>query len=421
MITLVVFVLGLLIGMPIIFLLILGGVVFMAENGILVLLDSLPVQAVRGISANGFLAIPLYMLVGELMHRGGITDRLLRLAERVVGRLRHGLALVNIVANVLAAAILGSATAQIAVMTRTIVPAMISRGHAPGFATGMTVTAGLLGPVIPPSMSMIIYGVVAYQSVATLFIAGIVPGLIIAAGLLLVTILLAAPEAERSSEVTSGWRPLLGDLLPALIPLIIIAGIVSGATTPTEAGAVACLVAFILAGPVYRQVSWHDVPGLLASVAMSSAAIIALIGFATFFGWALTFQQVPDLLVSVIERYATGDFTFLLLTSLIIFILGMFLDGIGIMIVLVPVLLPVADGFGVDPIHFGVVVALATLTGLVTPPVGPGLFIAMEATRLPMPVVFRGAVPFLATFVIVLGVIAGFPARSTALPSWLGL
>jgi tripartite ATP-independent transporter DctM subunit len=421
MITLVVFVLGLLIGMPIIFLLILGGVVFMAENGILVLLDSLPVQAVRGISANGFLAIPLYMLVGELMHRGGITDRLLRLAERVVGRLRHGLALVNIVANVLAAAILGSATAQIAVMTRTIVPAMISRGHAPGFATGMTVTAGLLGPVIPPSMSMIIYGVVAYQSVATLFIAGIVPGLIIAAGLLLVTILLAAPEAERSSEVTSGWRPLLGDLLPALIPLIIIAGIVSGATTPTEAGAVACLVAFILAGPVYRQVSWHDVPGLLASVAMSSAAIIALIGFATFFGWALTFQQVPDLLVSVIERYATGDFTFLLLTSLIIFILGMFLDGIGIMIVLVPVLLPVADGFGVDPIHFGVVVALATLTGLVTPPVGPGLFIAMEATRLPMPVVFRGAVPFLATFVIVLGVIAGFPALSTALPSWLGL
>jgi tripartite ATP-independent transporter DctM subunit len=421
MITLVVFVLGLLIGMPIIFLLILGGVVFMAENGILVLLDSLPVQAVRGISANGFLAIPLYMLVGELMHRGGITDRLLRLAERVVGRLRHGLALVNIVANVLAAAILGSATAQIAVMTRTIVPAMISRGHAPGFATGMTVTAGLLGPVIPPSMSMIIYGVVAYQSVATLFIAGIVPGLIIAAGLLLVTILLAAPEAEHSSEVTSGWRPLLGDLLPALIPLIIIAGIVSGATTPTEAGAVACLVAFILAGPVYRQVSWHDVPGLLASVAMSSAAIIALIGFATFFGWALTFQQVPDLLVSVIERYATGDFTFLLLTSLIIFILGMFLDGIGIMIVLVPVLLPVADGFGVDPIHFGVVVALATLTGLVTPPVGPGLFIAMEATRLPMPVVFRGAVPFLATFVIVLGVIAGFPALSTALPSWLGL
>jgi tripartite ATP-independent transporter DctM subunit len=307
------------------------------------------------------------------------------------------------------------------VMTRTIVPAMISRGHAPGFATGMTVTAGLLGPVIPPSMSMIIYGVVAYQSVATLFIAGIVPGLIIAAGLLLVTILLAAPEAERSSEVTSGWRPLLGDLLPALIPLIIIAGIVSGATTPTEAGAVACLVAFILAGPVYRQVSWHDVPGLLSSVAMSSAAIIALIGFATFFGWALTFQQVPDLLVSVIERYATGDFTFLLLTSLIIFILGMFLDGIGIMIVLVPVLLPVADGFGVDPIHFGVVVALATLTGLVTPPVGPGLFIAMEATRLPMPVVFRGAVPFLATFVIVLGVIAGFPALSTALPSWLGL
>src|SRR5918996_4669309 len=181
--------------------------------------------------------------------------------------------------------------------------------------------------------------------------------------------------------------------------------------------AIACLVAFVLAGPVYRQLSWRDVPGLLASVAMSSAVIIALIGFATFFGWALTFQQVPDLLVSAIERYATGDFIFLLLTSLIIFILGMFLDGI----VLVPVLLPVADGFGVDPIHFGVVVALATLTGLVTPPVAPGLFIAMEATRLPMHVVFRGAVPFLAAFVIALIVIAACPALSTALPRWLGL
>jgi tripartite ATP-independent transporter DctM subunit len=307
------------------------------------------------------------------------------------------------------------------VMTRTIVPAMIGRGYAPGFATGMTVTAGLLGPVIPPSMIMIIYGVVAYQSVATLFIAGIVPGLLIAAGLLLVTILLAAPQAERSSAVTPGWRPLFGDLLPGLIPLTIIAGIVSGATTPTEAGAIACLVALILAGPVYRQLSWRDVPGLLAAVAMSSAAIIALIGFATFFGWVLAFQQVPDLLVNVIQRNATGDFTFLLLTSLIVFILGMFLDGIGIMIVLVPVLLPVASDFGVDPVHFGVVVALAILTGLVTPPVGPGLFIAMEATRLPMPVVFRGVVPFLAAFVIALIVIAAFPALSTALPGWLGL
>jgi tripartite ATP-independent transporter DctM subunit len=421
MITLAVFAVGLLIGMPIVFLLILGGVVFMAENGILILLDSLPVQAVRGISANGFLAIPLYMLVGELMQRGGITDRLLRLAERAVGRLRHGLALVNILANVLAAAILGSATAQIAVMTRTIVPAMIGRGYAPGSATGMTVTAGLLGPVIPPSMIMIIYGVVAYQSVATLFIAGIVPGLLIAAGLLLVTLLLAAPEEKHRSALPSDWRSLLGDFLPGLIPLTIIAGIVSGATTPTEAGAIACLVAFLLAGPVYRQLGWRDVPGLLASVAMSSAAVIALIGFATFFGWALAFQQVPDLLVSVIQRSATGDLTFLLLTTLMIFVLGMFLDGIGIMIVLVPVLLPVADGFGVDPIHFGVVVALATLTGLVTPPVGPGLFIAMEATRLPIMVVFRGAVPFLAAFMIALIVIAAFPALSTALPTWLGL
>jgi tripartite ATP-independent transporter DctM subunit len=421
MITVAVFAIGLLLGMPIIFVLILGGVVFMAENDLLILLDSLPVQAVRGISANGFLAIPLYMLVGELMQRGGITERLLRLADRVVGRLRHGLALVTIFANVVAAAILGSATAQIAVMSRTVVPAMIRRGHAPGLAAGMTVTAGLLGPVIPPSMIMIIYGVVAYQSVATLFIAGIVPGLLIAAGLLLVAILIAAPEEERASEVTTGWPSLLGDLLPGLIPLIIIAGIVSGATTPTEAGAIACLVALVLAGPVYRRVAWRDVPDLLASVALSSAAVIALIGFATFFGWALTFQRVPDLLVDVIQRYASGDFMFLLLTSLIIFILGMFLDGIGIMIVLVPVLLPVASGFGVDPIHFGVVVALATLTGLVTPPVGPGLFIAMEATRLPMHVVFRGAAPFLGGFVIALIVIAAFPALSTALPRWLGL
>ena len=234
MITLAAFFLFLVLGLtPIIFLLLLAAILFAWSSGATVLFDSFLVQAVKGIEANGFLAIPLYMLVGEIMTRGGITERLIRSSMRLVGRMRGGLAYVNVLTNAFAAAILGSATAQIAIMSRSMVPEMERQGYTRQFSTGLTVATGLLGPIIPPSMLMIIYGVLAYQSVAALFIAGLIPGILITLAFF-VTVWLSKsnlPEVDETMMPSMAWRDIVNDALPALIPVTIIAGVVSGAMT----------------------------------------------------------------------------------------------------------------------------------------------------------------------------------------------
>jgi tripartite ATP-independent transporter DctM subunit len=423
MITLVLFFVLLSAGLPIIFLLIFASFSFAIEAGAFSLLDSFAVQSVRGIEANGFLAIPLYMLVGEIMSRGGITERLVRTAMRLVGWLHGGLAFVNVLTNAFAAAILGSATAQIAVMTRSLVPEMVRHGYDKGFATGLTVATGLLGPIIPPSMLMIIYGVLAYQSVATLFIAGIIPGILVVIAFFIVVGLSRGkmPDQDGRIEIPMDLSSILADAAPAVIPAVIIAGVVSGAMTPTEAGAVACVVAGVLTALFYRSLSLRDWPNVFHSVVLSSASIVALIGFATLFGWVLSYESVPGALAQSIADMAVGQMSFLFLVCLVVFVLGMFLDGVGVMIVIVPVLLPLAQNFGVDPIHFGVVIALATLTGLVTPPVGPGLYLAMDATGLGMMQIVRSALPFLAVFILVIAIVVIFPSLSVWLPDALGL
>lgn len=423
MITLAAFFLLLGLGLPIIFLLLFAALAFTLETGSFALLHSFLVQSVKGIEANGFLAIPLYMLVGEVMTRGQITLRLMRTAVRLVGRLRGGLAYVNVLTNAFAAAILGSATAQIAIMSRSVVPEMERHGYDRRFATGLTVATGLLGPIIPPSMLMIIYGVLAYQSVAALFVAGIVPGLLITV-LFFVAVGLSRrdlPPVAAAALPPAGRREVLLDALPGLIPLTIIAGVISGVMTPTEAGAVATVVAVVLAVAVYRSLTLADFVPVMRNVVLSSASIIALIGFATLLGWVLSYRGIPMLMADGLAALAVGPVSFLLLVCLVVFLLGMFLDGIGVLIVIVPILLPLALTFGIDPIHFGVVLAVATLTGLVSPPVGPGLYIAMDATGLRMMQIFRAALPFLACFVLALVVIVLLPGLATTLPGWLGL
>lgn len=423
MITLVLFFILLALGLPIIFLLIAVSFIFVVEVDATVLFSSFAVQATRGIEANGFLAIPLYMLVGELMTRSGITERLIRVADAMLGGMRGGLAYVNVLANAFAAAILGSATAQIGVMSRSIVPEMIKRGYSPALATGLTVSAGLLGPIVPPSMLMIIYGTLAYQSVATLFIAGIIPGILITVGFFTVVGLKsknlpAGNPAETKNRPLKAW---ILDLLPTLIPASIVIGVVSGAMTPTEAGGFACVVVLILSIFVYRTITLKDAVPMLTNVVLASSSVIALIGFATLFGWVLSYEGVPDVLAGLLLDAAIGPISFLLLVCLVVFVLGMFLDGIGIMIVIVPILLPIATQFNIDPIHFGVVIAIATLTGLVSPPVGPGLYIAMEATGLKMMPIFRAALPFMLAFLLCLILIILLPWLSTFLPAMMGL
>ncbi|ANG63401.1 C4-dicarboxylate ABC transporter permease [Marinobacterium aestuarii] len=423
MMTSAVFFISLLAGLPIFITLLLGTLVFLLQADLAVLMTSLPIQLYGSLNQNGLLAIPLFMLVGELMNRGGLTTRLMNAADVFVGGFRGGLAYVNLLTNAMAASILGSATAQIAVMSRLMIPAMVEKGYNKEFSAAVTMAGGLLGPIIPPSMLMIIYGVVAYQPIAALFIAGILPGLLIVAGFALVIFITGLvsglPSGERHAD-SSVRTDLLAGLLPATIPLVVIVCIIAGVMTPTEAGAVASIMAFVIGAGVYKAIHIKDLGAMFASVALNTATITGLIATASVFGWALSFEAVPDMLVEWISGITSSPIIFLMLVYVLVILLGMFLESISVMIVIVPIILPAALSFGIDPIHFGVMISLATLVGLVTPPVGPGLYIAMTAANLPMGALFRAMLPFLLSMFICMLIIALVPGISLWLPSLMG-
>ena len=420
MIALIVFFGLLFAGLPIVGTILIGAVVFMATNDLAVLYDSIPIQFYGALEINSLLAIPLFLLVGEIMNKAGLTQRLIAVAEVLVGGTRGGLAYANLFTNAMAASILGSAVAQIGVMSKVMIPAMERAGYHRAFSGAVTVSAGLLGPIIPPSMLMIIYGVVAVQPIAPLFIAGIVPGLLIVAALALVIFLYgvlgpglpAGVKSERSKSV----KVLLEGLVPAAIPVVVIAGIMLGVMTPTESGAVASIIALVL-GFAYREIKLRDLSGILLGVATNTATITGLIAAASVLSWVLAFQGVPDLVVETMKNLTSSPFVFLLLVIGLMLVLGIFLESISVLIVVVPLLMPVVNSLGIDPIHFGVVCTVATVIGLVTPPVGPGLYIAMVQAQIRMGPLFKATVPFLAAVLAVLVLVAAVPELSTWLPS----
>lgn len=419
MMTLLVFFGLLFAGLPIIGAILVGALVFMASNDLSVLFDSIPIQFYGALEINSLLAIPLFLLVGEIMNKAGLTQRLIAVAEVLVGSMKGGLAYANLFTNAMAASILGSAVAQIGVMSKVMIPAMERMGYNRAFSGAVTVSAGLLGPIIPPSMLMIIYGVVAVQPIAPLFIAGIVPGMLIVAGLALVIFLHGVfgpdlPAGTRSGRSAS-VKVLLEGLVPAVIPVVVIAGIMLGVMTPTESGAVAAIISLVL-GFVYREIKFRDMGNILLDVATNTATITGLIAAASVLSWVLAFQGVPDLVVHYMQGLTDSPFVFLLLVIVMMLVLGMFLESISVLIVTVPLLMPVVTTLGIDPIHFGVICTLSTVIGLVTPPVGPGLYIAMVQADIRMGPLFKATIPFLLMVLLVLVLIAAVPALSTWLP-----
>lgn len=415
----------LLMGFPIFFTLMATTLLFIYFEDILVLTESVPIQFYGALEQNGLLAIPVFMLVGEVMNRGGLTERLIDAANVLVGRFKGGLAYVNLLTNAMAASILGSAIAQIAVMSRLMIPAMEKQGYKKPFAAAVTISGGLLGPIIPPSMLMIIYGVISYQPIAALFIAGVLPGLLLvgsfAAVIIITGFFVDLPVSTQEKGEGAVLSKLLPGLLPGLVPVLVIAGIVSGAMTPTEAGAFAALLSILIGSIVYKSLKLSDIPSILLDVAKSTAMITSLIAAATLLGWALSFQEVPDMLAEYIREVSDSPLMFLLMVNLLMIVLGVFLESISVMIVLVPILLPAAIALGINPIHFGVVTALATLVGLVTPPVGPGLYVVMSQNQMKMGELFKAMLPFLAAMLLAMAIINIFPALSTWLPKVLGV
>ncbi|WP_440996426.1 TRAP transporter large permease [Arhodomonas sp. SL1] len=400
-----VFVALLLLGLPIALVLAVTAIAYIFTSGNTVLLASYPQQMFGGIESYGLLAIPLFMLVGEVMHEGGVTLRLMGAAKALVGTLRGGLLYVNLLANMMVASILGSSAAQIALMTHVMVPEMERNGYRRDHSAATTAAAGLLSPIIPPSMVFVIYGVLAQISIGDMFIAGIIPGLMMALGFLLVIFVLglfnpyprceAVPPRQRLGMIAAG--------LPAgLVPLVIVGSILTGLATPTESAAVATLGAWLVGQFVYREFRFRRWGTVLHRAAINSAIILLLIATAQLFGWVIVFEQVPQMVATWLQTIAESPFTFLLLMVALLVMLGCAIDAIAALIIVVPILLPIAtDVYGIDPYQFGVVVCMTLVLGLLTPPVGAGLFIAASLSGVRPGQIFTAIWPFLLSTVVV--------------------
>lgn len=415
----VAFLVLLVIGMPIGLILCTAALIFILDSGNPLLLESYPLKLFASLDNFGLLAIPLFILIGELMNGAGITTRLVRLAAAFVGALRGGLAYINLLANMMVASILGSATAQIAMMSQVMVPEMERAGYDKSFAAGLTAFGGLLGPIIPPSIVFVVYAVLAQVPVRDMLIAGILPGLMLT-GLFILTVAGLGwrynyPRGERQS-----WPQrllALRDALPMLaIPLVIIGTILGGYGSPTEAAAIGAVVATLIGLFYTRSLKLRDFPTILLRTGLNSALVLFLVAAAGVFSWVLIFGQIPQAAAVWIQSVATTPVAFMLLVLVILLLVGTVIDGIPGLIMVVPILLPIAtEVYGIHPLHFGVVVSINLILGLLSPPVGIGLYVAASVSNVSAVRVFWVAIPFFLVAIVALVILALVPWFSLAL------
>lgn len=414
-----IFAFKLLIAVPVALVLALTSIWYIWESGNTVLYDSFAQKMFAGIENYGLLAIPLFMLTGELMNEGGMTSRLINAARVFVGGFRGGLAYINLLTNMLMAAIIGSATAQIAVMTRAMVPAMEEEGYDKGFAAATTAAGGLLAPVIPPSMMFVIYGVLAQIPIGEMFIAGIIPGLMLTVSFALVIALIGLYQEFPKGEWLSpkqAYLAILHCLPAAMIPLAIIGGILFGIATPTESAAIASLIAFFLGWLVYKELKPKDLFKMFRRTAINASMIVFMIAAANVFGWVIIYEALPQKIAALITSVTQDPFVFLLIINVILLFVGMLIDGIAAIILITPILLPIAiTSYGISPYQFGIVMCLNLALGLLTPPVGIGLYIASAMSGVSTMRILKSLWPFLLAVMGILLLLSYFPSLSTAL------
>lgn len=365
---------------PIAFVLAICAVVYIYASGNTVLLLSYPQQLFGGLENYGLLSLPLFILLGEFMNVGGIGRRLMALALALLGSVKGGLAYVNLGANMMMAAILGSTVAQITIMSRLAVPEMEKQGYPRDISVAITAAGGMLAPIIPPSMLFIIYGVIAQLPIGDLFIAGIVPGVLIFVAFLAVIGWLGHkhnfPRSERLTMAQRG-RAVLEALPAALIPATIIGTILGGIAHPTESAALGSIATIFVGAFVYRELKLPDILMAFVNAAKASAVVMFLIATATVFSWVITFENIPAQVAAAMQAMTTSPLVFMLMLNVLLLFIGMVTDPIPAIILIVPVLLPVATGvYGIDPVFFGVILCVNLTLGLLTPPVGTGLFTA---------------------------------------------
>ena len=405
-------------GVPVAFSLGLSSLVYLVVADIP--LNVIPQRMFGGLNSFVLLCIPGFILAGNLMNAGGITDRIIRFANNVFGHIRGGLGLANVGSSMGFAGISGTALADTASIGSVMIPAMKKEGYGAGFSAAVTASSSTVGPIIPPSLPLIIVGTLASLSIGDLFLAGALPGLLLGIGLMIPTYLISVkrnyPKGERQS-LKAIWKSFTGAFWAILMTVIILYGILGGFFTPTEASVVAVLYAFVIGIFVYKELPIRKIPEIMLSSMTSTASIMLLVGFANLFGWIMVREQIPQLVAETILGISTNTIIVILLVNLLLLFVGTFMETIAALVILFPVLMPVATSVGMDPTQFGIMMVLNLVIGLVTPPVGVCLFVASQIGRVPIGQTARELIPFLGVSLVVLMLVAFVPQVTLFLPN----
>ena len=403
-------------------------VAMIASSALVIATEGIPLSIVAqrvyaGLQSFPLLAVPLFTLAGSLMNESGISERLFGFTRALVGHIRGGLAQTAIVGNVFLSGISGSSIADCAATTRVLVPPLVANGYSRGFGAALSASAATLGPIIPPSILMVLYAWQANISLGALFIAGILPGVVMAGTMMLVIAILARLRGYPTSGTFSGaalWVEFKRAFWALLMPVIIIAGFRLGVFTATEIAAVAALYALLVGMLVYRTLPLARIPGILVVTARETAVILMIAGAAAPFSWILGIEQAPQQVVEAVRSVATEPWAVLLILNVALLIAGMFMETIAVMIILVPILIPLLTSLQVDLVHFGIILLVNLVLGQLTPPVGVLLFVTMTVARVGMTEILREIWPFLIGLVVALALITYLPGLSLWLPRVLG-
>lgn len=391
----------------------------------LVLLGQTEILSVMGqrmyssTTAFPLLAIPFFILAGNLMNTGGMTERIFRFAHSLVGHFKGGLGQVNVLGSMVFAGMSGSALADAMGLGAIEVKAMVKSGYQPRFAAAVSAASATIGPVIPPSIPLVIYGSMSGVSVGALFLGGLVPGILMGAAMMVTVYIIAVKRnypREPQATAREVGRALIGGLATIATPALIMGGILSGLFTPTEASVVACIYALFLGMAIYRELHWADLPGILWDTVSQTAQVMFIVAAAGLFGWLLIYLRVPDALIAWLSALSSSPLAVLIIINMILLMLGCFMEGIAIMLLTIPIFMPIIGQLGINPIHFGVLMTLNLMLGLLTPPVGMVLYAMSSVARVPMMVLAKELVPFLASLFVILALITVVPALVTWLP-----
>ncbi|OCX67359.1 C4-dicarboxylate ABC transporter permease [Thioclava sp. SK-1] len=415
---------GLLIGVPIAVAIIAALLVFMATGEAPYAMRIVATEMFKGLNSFPLLAIPLFVLAGEVMNESGITGRIIGFANVIVGRMRAGLALVNIWASVIFAGLSGSAVADTSAIGRVFIPEMEKNGYDRAFSAALTAASSVIGPIIPPSIPVIIYAlIVSGVSVPALFMAGVVPGILLAIFLsiyVMLTVKVDAKMQQTALNQTPAGKALLAGILPLLMPVFVVGSILLGIVTPTEAASFAVAYALFLGVFVYRNIQINRLPALFRDAMRDSSIILIIIATVSAGNWLLTYNRVPNMLTDWVLTNVDSQTAFLLAVIVLFLLVGLFLEGIAAMLVLVPILHPIAVSLGIDPIHFGILVIFNLMIGLITPPLGLCLFVAEGVAQVGMARLIKAIMPFFFVEVLVLLILTFVPQTVTFLPTILG-